>query len=180
MTFTVRVTGDIDNVLDILENFKLKASSAGLFVFDEWGRDLRRIASNVSPSDKLRSVDPRRRGRKRFRDQWFESTERLSGVRIATQVGNFDPRTPFIIGPTAPRKIPRGGADEQKKKGYPMRFFWTDGPTGARFYSAFEIKGGVAARGTEANPVHETALTFFNLDRRVSGLANFVLREVAR
>ena len=42
-----------------------------------------------------------------------------------------------------------------------------DGPLYLEHIESFEIKGGVAARGTKANPVHMRAYGLFNLDNHL-------------
>lgn len=178
MTFSIEVdiTG-LEDVEGFMEELPGRVTSTTFFTFTEWGPELQELAGKLSPSDKLRTVDPRRNA-KPFRLQWQNEVERQSDTRVALSVGNVDPRMPFIIGPTAPRAIPRGGAAAQRRKGFPMRFFWVDGPLGAQFYIGWQIRGGVAARGTQENPVHERALLFFNVDQKVGELADRILQEL--
>jgi len=174
--FTIRVTG-VEGVEEIFENFVPRGSAAALFVFEDWATELKDIAQRISPSDPLRRVDPRR-NRPRFSLQWQKDVRRTGDDEITLAVGNTDPRLPFIIGPTSPRQIPSGGAAAQRRKGTMMGFYWVGGPLGPGWYMAWEIKGGVAGHGTEANPVHEKALDIFNIDGRLGDLADRIVEAI--
>lgn len=174
--FEIRVKG-VEDVQEIMERFVPAGSAAALFVFEDWGAELKNTAQNISPSDPLRRVDPRRNS-PRFSLQWQYDNRRTGNNEITLAVGNTDPRLPFIIGPTKPRQIPRGGAAAQRRKGTMMGFYWQGGPLGPGWYMAWEIKGGVAAHGTEANPVHEKALDIFNIDARLPELADRIVEAI--
>lgn len=178
MTFTIKVdASQIDDLDQFAAELPGRVTSTTFFVFEEWGQELTELGGKLSPRDKLRQVDPRRNDRP-FYLQWRHEVDRQSDTRVQLSVGNTDPRMPFIIGPTSPHQIPRGGNASQRRKGFPMRFFWQQGPGGPGFYTAWEIKGGVAARGTEENPVHERMLLFFNVDQKVGNLADRILEEL--
>jgi hypothetical protein len=179
MTFTIQVdAGGIDDLNEFLSRLPGQVTSTAFFVFDDWGRELKELGAELSPKDKLRQVDPRRSKNTPFYLQWDYETGRESETQVKLSVGNTDPRMPFIIGPTSARAIPRGGGDAQRRKGYPMRFYWESGPAGPGFYTAWQIKGGVT-QGTEGNPVHERMLVFFDVDRKVGQLADRILEELS-
>ena len=175
--FTIHVSGQ-DEVLNLLDGLGEKSIGAAAQVLLRWGNELTIIAQAESPKDPLRAVDRRRRGRPRFADQWESDARRETPTKARLVVGNIDPRLPFVIGPTSPREIPRGGAEAQRAKGYMMRFYWQDGPAGAGFYQAWQIHGGVAGGGTEENPVHERALGRFGVDGQLSDMADFILTKL--
>lgn len=180
MTFTIQIdVSGADDTEQFLEEMPGRVTSTAFFVFEQWGPELEQIASNQSPRDRLRGVD-KRRNKPPFYLQWDHDVQRLGDKEIRLAVGNTDPRMPFVIGPTSPRSIPRGGAGAQRRKGYPMRFFWESGPTGPGWYIAWEIQGGVAGSGTKENPVHERAVLFFDIDRRVGQMADRIQEELTR
>ena len=45
----------------------------------------------------------------------------------------------WIIGGTRPHRIPRGGSAEQMAKGYPLRFYWENGPNGPGIYYFWSV-----------------------------------------
>jgi len=46
---------------------------------------------------------------------------------------------PFLLHGTSPHEIPTGGRAAQIAKGYPLRFFWEKGPTGAHIYFYWKV-----------------------------------------
>jgi hypothetical protein len=46
---------------------------------------------------------------------------------------------PFIVGGTRPHIIPRGGSAEMMAKGYPLRFYWANGPKGPGVYFFWHV-----------------------------------------
>lgn len=47
---------------------------------------------------------------------------------------------PFITKGTKPHIIPTGGAAAQMAKGYPLRFFWPNGPQGPKIYYFWSVR----------------------------------------
>lgn len=177
MTATIEVDADLFDSIDEIEDFaasiRFWTMPIVLDEFEMWGQELTEIGARLSPRDKLRGVDPRR-NEKPFYLQWRHEKERESDTQARLSVGNTDPRMPFIIRDGSARQIPRGGAAAQRRKGFPMRFFWQRGPGGPGFYVAWEIKGG-AAQGTTGAETREETITrtmiVFDIDVQISGLA---------
>jgi len=55
---------------------------------------------------------------------------------------------------TSPHEIPTGGAAAQLAKGYPLSFYWENGPNGAGLYHFWSVQHP----GTAANPFPDRAL----------------------
>ena len=61
---------------------------------------------------------------------------------------------PLIVGGTKPHEIPTGGAPAQMAKGYPLRFYWENGPNGPGVYRYWRVWHP----GTKPNPFPSRAL----------------------
>ncbi len=143
----------------------VKTQKQAFVIFDRWGKHMVKLGQKLSPRDKLRGVDPRRRPEKEsFALQWDYDVKRI-GDGAELNVGNLDERMRFIIHDTKPRAIPRS-VTAQLTKGYPMRFFWRGG-----WHKAWMISGGVAAHGTKGQPVHEYILEEFDIDSHLHDIA---------
>jgi hypothetical protein len=124
----------------------------------DWGGDLKSSAEDLSPKDKLRGVDPRRRSEgERLAKQWALQLG-VSGNKQELDVGNVDPKMPFILFPTA------GGTEITPKQATQLLFFDT---AGTIFRRPSVVKGF-----TPGQPVHEWALQEFDLDGGTSDLAD--------
>ena len=170
-SFIIQIEG-VEGAIKGLVQIEGRAQSGTRLVFEEWGQDMVALAQQLSPRDKLRGIDPRRRPEKEsFALKWrYEVKQSATGVEL--RVGNIDPKMPLIVFPTPPRDIPKGGAAAQHDKGYPMRFFWS---AGGGWANAFQIRGGVAAHGTPGQPVHQWVVEQFDFGRHTATLANFIV-----
>jgi len=156
----------VESILKWADTLPKMTQRQALTVFGRWGRQMVRLGRQLSPKDKLRGVDPRRRPEKEsFALQWDYDTKAIGATGAELDVGNLDPRMRFIIFDTKPRAIPRS-VNEQLAKGYPMRFVWRGG-----WHKAWMISGGVAAHGTKGQPVHEWVLEEFNIGRHLQDIA---------
>lgn len=120
-----------------------------------WGSELTTIAESLSPEDKLRGIDPRdrRKGKERLANLWVWE---LDGGTL--NVGNIDPKMPFIIFPTS------GGAEITPKSADHLLFFDTSGGIHRR---QSVIKGS-----TPGQPVHDWTLQAFDLNGKIAKLAD--------
>jgi hypothetical protein len=123
-----------------------------------WGGELKSSAENLSPKDKLRGIDPRRRSEgERLAKQWLLQLD-VSGNKQELDVGNVDPSMPFILFPTA------GGTEITPKQATQLLYFDT---AGTIFRRPRVVKGS-----TPGQPVHEWVLQEFDLTGAVSDLAD--------
>jgi hypothetical protein len=60
----------------------------------------------------------------------------------------------FLRFGTKPHPIPRGGSAEQLAKGYPLRFYWKQGPGGPGIYYFWSVRHP----GTDPNPFIDEAM----------------------
>lgn len=127
-------------------------------VMDEWGRDLLARARLLSPEDKLRFYDPRRRPKSQgFRAAWRMEVER-QGDDVALNVGNIDPKMPVIVGPSPAKSgVTATNADY-------LVFYWE---RLNRWVIAFSID----KPATPGQPVHEWTIEDFGVDRHLPDLA---------
>lgn len=165
INFKVDVFG-FDEVDDYLSNLKPKHMSQVRDEMWDWGEELIFIAQVLSPKDKIRPHDPRRRPlSESFSRQWRWQMKTLpAGPEL--QVGNIDPKMEWIIEGTDPRTITAHAWD------HPMYFYWEDGWAGPGFYTDWVIIGGVAAEGTPPHPVHIQTLENFNVSGHIARLAS--------
>lgn len=119
-----------------------------------WGSELTATAESLSPDDKLRGIDPRRRSSsEKLAKMWAWE---LGGGTL--NVGNIDPKMPFILFPTS------GGAEITPKSADHLLFFDTSGGIHRR---QSVIKGS-----TPGQPVHDWALQAFDLNGKIAKLAD--------
>ncbi len=128
---------------------------------DEWGKELVNRAEDLSPQDKLRGVDPRRRpSSERLALMWRRNLGR-AGRDFVLNVGNVDPKMPFILFDTS-------DAGTITSKGpWPLKWYLPDGTV--------LKKDTVQHRGHKGQPVHEWALQAFDIDGKVRQLANLLV-----
>jgi hypothetical protein len=158
-----------DEVHRYLEGMTRRQFKATLPELQDWGRELVFLAEVLSPKDKLRGKDPRRRPRERsFAKSWRYDIEPYGGKSFELQVGNVDKRRGWIIDGTDPRRIPKKLMDWDN----PMFFYWEDGYDGPGFYEDWVITGGVAAHGTPPHPVHIQTLDNFDVAGHIARLAS--------
>lgn len=137
----------------------------------EWGIEFTFIAQVLSPKDKLRGKDWRRRPKgESFSQSWVFEVNVPTPELATLDISNVDPRAEWIVEGTDPRPIPRGLGNTSTE----MYFYWEDGPQGEGFYTAWVIIGGVAGFGTPPHPVADQTLENFNLDAHVARLANMI------
>lgn len=129
----------------------------------EWGPNSVAAGKALSPEDKLRGIDPRRRpSSQRFANQWrMDTALNLPGLTTTLDIGNIDPRKEFILAPTRAHIIPKGGRSAQEAKGYPMNYFWFNGPAGPGWYQSWRV----SHPGTPGQPVHDDVITKMRYDR---------------
>ena len=61
---------------------------------------------------------------------------------------------PFIVNGTKPHEIPKGGSAAQLAKGYPLGFYWANGPKGSGLYHYWSVQH----KGTKPNDFPGRAL----------------------
>lgn len=133
----------------------------------QWGEELIFIAEVLSPKDKLRGKDWRRRPKQEsFAKQWRWQMETQGPKSLELQVGNVDPIAGWIIEGTRPRRI------EAYDWSHPMYFYWEKGYAGEGFYTGWVILGGVAEKGTPEHPVHIQTLENFDVHAHIARLAS--------
>jgi hypothetical protein len=177
---TIEITG-VEKALKLFHNLSLNKPQTGR-VLNQLGREMVVAGTKLSPKDKLRTVDPRRRPvDKSFAWSWrFEVKREINNKTleaIELRVGNVDPKAQWIIEGTGPRKIPTS-VSAQLAKGYPMNFFWERGPQGAGYYQSWQILGGVAARGTPPHPVVEEVVRDVNIPQSIHDIAAIVVNPL--
>lgn len=162
----------LDETRRYIDGMPKRINQRTLTTLGRWGRQFKQLGVMLSPSDKLRVFDARRRKNKQFRLQWqydVSSTDTEGVLRV----GNVDPRMPWIIWPTKPRGvIPHGGAMEQWRRGYPLRFYTASGA----MHQQWEVRRGIASQGTPGNPVHEKMLERFNLEGALINYATWIVQ----
>lgn len=162
----------LDETRSYIDGMPGRVNQRTLSMLNRWGRRLKSLGTSLSPRDKLRTFDERRRKNKQFRAQWAYDVT-ASRSEAVLRVGNVDPRMPWIIWPTKPRgTIPKGGAVAMQIKGYPLRFYTADGT----MHRAWEVRGGIAAKGTPGNPVHEKMLQRFRLEGEMVYYATWIVQ----
>ncbi len=166
----IRVKADVYG-LDETKNWLLQISKRHKAQvrqeFWQWGEELVFIAEVLSPKDKLRGKDWRRRPRSEsFSKQWRWQIEAAGPKSMELQVGNVDPIAGWIIEGTNPRRITARSWD------HPMYFYWEGGYAGEGWYTDWVIVGGVAAHGTPEHPVHIQTLENFDVHAHIARLAS--------
>lgn len=128
-----------------------------------WGRELTSIAERLSPEDKLRGIDRRRRpASEGFKFQWISEVN-IRGNNVELGLQNIDPKAEFILFPT------KGGDTITSSGAWPLRYYTPDG----HMYTAQQVSRGE----TKGQPVHEWALKEFDLDNNVRKLADSLVRR---
>jgi hypothetical protein len=138
----------------------------------EWGMELTFVAQVLSPKDKLRDKDWRRRPKNQsFSQSWVFDVEVPDLANATLDVGNVDKRAEWIIEGTDPRPIP---SSPNPFLGPFMYFYWENGYDGPGFYTDWIIIGGAAEFGTPPHPVPDMALDNFNIEGHLAKLANMI------
>lgn len=159
-------TFGFDQVDKYLSNLRPRHLATANQELREWGEEMVFIAKTISPKDKLRGEDWRRRPKdESFAEQWRWQMETDPGG-TELQVGNIDPRAGWIIEGTPPRVLAAYSWDR------PMYFFWEDGWDGPGWYTSWYIVGGVAEKGTPPHPVHIQTLENFDVRGHITRLAS--------
>lgn len=158
LEFRVKHLDQVLKELDgLLGEFKIRTAR----VFNEWGLEITDIARAISPEDKLRDVDPRRRpASQRFALKWEWDVD-VTG-NPALHIGNVDERAHLILEPTSAK------SGVTSHGNYMMKFFTESGGP----FKAWEID----KPATPGQPVHEWAIEDFDLDRNVGMLADELVR----
>jgi len=125
--------------------------------FDEWGREMTSIAFELSPSDKIRNVDNRRRPESESFKNFWEYQINFDGTDPKLEIGNTDEKMPFIVFPTS------GGATIVPAEKDYLVFYWMSKNS---WNKKFSVKKGA----TPGQPVHEWTINEFNIDQHLSDL----------
>jgi len=123
----------------------------------DWGQELQALAQKLSPEDKLRGIDSRRRPTKdRLAFSWGFDVD-TGGGASRLEIFSSDERAHLILFPTSAKDdvTPRG--DD------PMFFYFEDG----RAAQAWSIN----KPATPGQPVHLWAIEEFGIDAHVMTLA---------
>lgn len=166
----IQVSVDVfgfDETVRYLEKMTPRQRRISVRELQDWGRELIFLGEVLSPKDKLRGKDWRRRPRdESFAKSWAYEIRPIPPGDFELQVGNVDPKMPWIIDGTNPRTITASSWDN------PMYFYWEGGYMGPGFYTDWVIVGGVAAHGTPPHPVHIQTLDNFDVAGHISRLAS--------
>jgi hypothetical protein len=127
-----------------------------------WGRDLTILAAALSPQDKLRGIDPRRRSASEGLANKWRWELRSDGLDTVLNVGNIDERMENILFPT------KGNPKITSKGDYPLKFY--DHRLGGPFF-----KWSVRRKSLPGQPVHLWTLDRFNVDQRTAELAQDIV-----
>ena len=143
-----------------------------LRTLNTWGKTFMILGKALSPEDRLRQIDNRRRPPgERFKLQWqYDLT--ATPTEAVLRIGNVDPRMQWIVFPTKSRDIPTGGAVAQIAKGYQMRFYFYTG----QMMKRWQIQGGAARHGTFGNLVHERMVYKFNFPAAATAFGVLLVR----
>lgn len=124
---------------------------------ERWGERLQALAEILSPDDKIRHIDPRRRPEsERLVRQWRFSVDGGGGSNDVS-LWSDDPKAGYILFPT------KAGKTIESKGAYPLRFFTQDGMMHRR---GFVVKGA-----TPGQPVHLWAFDELDFDSEIEKLA---------
>ena len=162
----------IDKVLSKLKDLETQTMPRVARELHEWGMELTFVAEVLSPKDKLRGKDWRRRPKNQsFSASWQFDIELPDLDTAILDVGNVDERAAWIIDGTDPRPIP---SKPNPFLGPFMYFYWENGYDGPGFYTDWIIISGSAMFGTPPHPVPEKTLESFNIEGHVAKLANLI------
>jgi hypothetical protein len=174
---TIQVTG-VEETIQFIEEIPPMTRMQTLNAFRLWGSEMVELGQELSPKDKLRGKDPRRRPEaESFAMKWDYEVNPVGEYDAELLVGNVAEHMQFVIYGTQPHPIPRS-VTAQLAKGYPMSFFWVNSPGGAAWHQAWKISGGVAAQGTEPHPVHEQIVERFDFNDHLALLARGVIGSI--
>lgn len=122
-------------------------------VSEGWGERMVKLAEDLSPKSLAGLVDRRKLKAKgeHFAYQWVYEVIDTGDYEGRLTLDNTSPYRDFVLYPTSPHRIPKGGRTEMKARGYPLR--WFDLATGEEI-RAWEVWHP----GTPGNPVHERVL----------------------
>lgn len=160
MAFEFRV--QVENVKEVQRNLDLTLGLWRIITrrrLQEWGQELTGLAEGLSPQDKLRGIDPRRRS-PTFGQSWEFN---VHGRDPQLDVGNVDPVMEFIVFPTDPKTKVTSGGD------YPLKFYTE---SGGPFYA-----WSIDIPAKPGQPVHLWALREFNVDGHIVELGQEVTRR---
>lgn len=126
---------------------------------DDWGKAMVDIAFNLSPSDKIRNIDNKRKKGRRpesesFKHFWEFQTG-FDGADPYLEVGNTDERMPYIVFET------QGGALITPKEEDYLVFYWL---AKKNWYTPPSVIKGA----TPGQPVHEWTIEEFNIDQHLA------------
>lgn len=171
MTISITFNG-LGTVQNYIKSLPRRMNQDTLHTLREWGKTFVILGKALSPEDKLRKYDPRRRpASEQFKLKWRYQIS-ATDTQALLQIGNIDPRMPLIVFPTKARPLPKGGAAAQIAKGYPMRYF----DYGGGMHKSWQIKGGVVSAGTPGNPVHENMVAQFDWPGNMAAFGVLLVR----
>jgi len=125
----------------------------------EWGADIGTRARVLSPEDKIRFYDSRRRPKTQAFKAGWRMQVRETGTDIALEIGNVDPKMPVIVGPS-----PAKSNVTAKNKDY-LVFYWER-------LGRWVIAKSIDKPATPGQPVHEWAIKDFDVDRHLPDMAS--------
>jgi len=153
-----RIEANLPFVIDL---WKLQTAD----VMARWGREMIGIARSLSPSDKLRGIDARRRPESQsFKHQWeWQVVQTGDGPML--EVGNTDERMPLIVGPTSAQD------DVVATSGEFLFFYWDKIGQWVKAWS-------INKPSTPGQPVHEWTLEAFDIDSSLPELGDRLIRRI--
>lgn len=165
MAFDIQIEiSGVNETLDFLRQLPRRWQIITHDNFVRWGRKLTSIAERLSPEDKLRGIDTRRRpSSEQFKLQWRHDVN-TRGLDAELVVGNIDPKAEFILFPT------QGGTVFSASGPWPLRYYLPSG----QMMKSWEVERG----DTKGQPVHEWALRQFDERHNVSLLADDLVRRI--
>lgn len=165
MAFDIKIEiGGLESTLQFLRQLPRRWQIISHDQLVRWGRKLKADAERLSPEDKLRGIDARRRpASERFKLQWQTEVDLISqGAEL--KVSNVDPKAHLVLFRTK-----SAGTITATGGPWPLRFYLPSG----QMIKDWEVDH----KGTEGQPVHEWALRQFDLNGNVSKLADALVRR---
>lgn len=165
MAFDIQIeVSGVKEVLDFLRQLPRRWQIITHDEFVKWGRKLVKDAERLSPEDKLRGIDTRRRPTsEQFKLKWRSELE-FVGRGVELNIGNIDPKAHLILFPTS------GGRTFTSSGPWPLRYYLPSG----QMMKSWEVTRG----DTPGQPVHEWVLKQFDSKGNVSRLADALVRRV--
>ena len=124
----------------------------------DWGAEIGARARALSPEDKIRHYDSRRRPKTQAFKAGWRMQVRDVGDDVVLEVGNVDPKMPVIVGPSPARSNVTA-----KNKDY-LVFYWER-------LGRWVIAKSIDKPATPGQPVHEWAISDFSIDRHLPDMA---------